>query len=177
MAYINLLPPEDQKQGMDLRRWLILIGIVVYVFILIGIYLVNLYQITQLRSETASLDEQIKMTEPNLKRVQELEQTRQKLESKLKAGQSLDQQIYFSQLLVWLSRQIPPQVTLSRMSYGDESYAFEGEAYDYGSIANFIAALKDSVYFTDVELISSFTNPNPESSIGFKIRAILKIKG
>lgn len=177
MAYINLLPPEDRKYDMGLRRRMILIGIVVYLVILIGIYLVNIYHINQMKSESVSLDEQIKMLEPNLKRVQEMEHARQELESKFEMGQSLDQEFDFYKLLIWLSQQTPSQVTLNQMSYGDRKYAFEGEAHDYEGIATFVAVLKDSEYFSDVELISSFTNMSSESSISFKIRAILKVKG
>ncbi|AZR74504.1 hypothetical protein BBF96_14585 [Anoxybacter fermentans] len=177
MAYINLLPPEDRKKRLDLRYSLILIGIIFYIFLLLGVHFINQYQIKQLMIESASIKNQIQILQPTLERIRKMEDEEKELQSKIKESKSLDKRTYFSSLLVFISELIPEGVKLTRLNYNREIISYEGEAVNYRNVADFIANLKSSGYFKDVELLSSYINDDQTNSIGFKITARLNIKG
>lgn len=177
MAYINLLPPEDRKIGLNVQQSAVMGGIVIYLFLLIGVYFWNSYAVRGLKQEYAGLENQLKMSQPALKRLGELEKVKKTLEERVKASLQLAGESRVAERLVLISELIPPTVTLSRLNLGETSIAFEGESLDFTGVADFLAALKASEEFVDLELISSFTNEISGGTIGFKIMGKVKVKG
>ncbi|MCK4257343.1 MAG: PilN domain-containing protein [Halanaerobiales bacterium] len=172
MAYINLLPPEENKKSLHRFQGLIGVLVLIYIIVLLSVYLTNYYQTKQLKFDKTSLENQLKMVEKSLEKVSELGKENKILEDRLRESQSLAEEDYILPVIVFMSSVIPEEMLLSRFTYSDENISFFGETSYYHSIANFMVNLKASEYFSEVELISSFTN-NQSGSIGFKINARL----
>lgn len=176
MAYINLLPPEDRKPALDKRQSMIALAFGLYILVLIWVAMYNDAQLNRLTVEANTLDAQMQMIQPSLKKVGDLEKIRQDLQSKLEATQKFNKDIYFSKFMLTLSEIMPTQMFLKRLSFSGQELSFEGETADYQIIAIFIDRLKTTGYFAQLEIQSSFLN-SVDGTVGFKILGTFKEKG
>lgn len=175
MAYINLLPPEERKRGLNRNQSIVALGFGFYIMILIWISIFNKAQLTHLRIEAETLENQVKMVQPSLRRVGELEKQQKLLQDKLDQSKGLHNEMYFSKLMFTISGLTPESMFLKRLTYQGAELSFDGEAADYRTIALFADGLKNCGFFSAVEILSSFTN-DIDGSVGFKIVGKFNVK-
>lgn len=171
MTYINLLPPEDKKNNKVI---FFIIGIILYFMVMGGIYFYHLNQVKLLEQRLAIYEKQIEIMEPTLDKLAALKDDRKEMKTKIDLATEYGAGSAIADNMVQISKQLPDRARLIRIDYQDGAVNLEGEAVDYSVIADFIAQMKDSSDFNQVELLSSYIKDDKIDLVGFKISAQLK---
>ncbi len=155
MIEINLLPVRAARKRESLRFQLTMISLVLaFVLIIIA------YWSWSAGKHEARIDTQLKLVQDDLGRldkevgeIEELKQRKAKLEQKLAVIKDLDKgRLRAAYILTELSQRTPEKVWIESLDKSGRDLKIVGVALDNETVANFMEALKNSKYFTGVDL-------------------------
>jgi type IV pilus assembly protein PilN len=149
---LNLLPVRELNAESDRRRDLTVAGIslAVTALILLGIYLYQSAQLSQLAIELPSIRKEVEVLNGKVKELGNLEAKIKELRSKHKVIEDLRGQ------------KMGPSLWLIELKQNGGSLIINGLAMDNQSVAEFIKSLSRSGHFRNVELIET-TQADPKT--------------
>ncbi len=163
MIRVNLLPVKELRAEVSRRRDLTVGGIVLgfAALVFIGLYLYQVYRLSQLHSELTSLRSEIQALNIKVKQVGELQNRIKEFTSKNKIIADLDgKKIGPVRVMETLSAATPSSLWLTEFKDTNGKLVINGLALDNQTIAEFLKALAAASYFRDVELVET-TQPGP----------------
>jgi type IV pilus assembly protein PilN len=155
MIEINLLPVRAARKRESVRFQLTMLSLIfAFVFILIA------YFSWSANKHEARIDTQLKLVREDLSRldkevgeIEELKQRKAKLEQKLAVIKDLDKgRLRAAYILGELSQRTPEKVWIESLDKSGRDLKIAGVALDNETVANFMEALRNSKYFTGVDL-------------------------
>jgi type IV pilus assembly protein PilN len=155
---LNLLPVRQLNAESDRRRDLTVAGIslAITALILLGIYLYQSAQLSQLAIELPSIRKEVEVLNGKVKELGNLEAKIKELRSKHKVIEDLRGQKMGPTLVMdSLAAAIPSSLWLVELKQSGGSLIMNGLAMDNQSVAEFIRSLSRSGHFRDVELIET----------------------
>jgi type IV pilus assembly protein PilN len=158
MIRINLLPVKALKAEVGRRRDLILGGVALgfTVLILLGLYLYQVYRLSSLNTELATLRNEIQDLNVKVKQVGELQNKVKEFKSKNKIIEDLEKKkIGPVRVMEALLAAAPPSLWLTEFKDTGGNLVINGQAIDNQTVADFLKALAASAYFKDVELVET----------------------
>jgi type IV pilus assembly protein PilN len=175
MIRINLLPIKQLQAEVTRRRELVIGSVVLglVAVLLVGTYLYQSYQLTQLDKELASLRTEIQALNVKVKEIADLQVKIKDLRGKQKVIDDLTKKKTGPVLVMAsLSRATPASLWLTDLRESGGSVTMNGLAVDNETVANFIRALALSKHFTNVELVETTQGAGPSATLKkFAIRA------
>jgi type IV pilus assembly protein PilN len=162
---LNLLPVRQLNAESDRRRDLTVAGIslAVTALILLGIYLYQSAQLSQLAIELPSIRKEVEVLNGKVKELGNLEAKIKELRSKHKVIEDLRGQKMGPTLVMdSLAAAIPSSLWLIELKQNGGSLIINGLAMDNQSVAEFIKSLSRSGHFRNVELIET-TQADPKT--------------
>jgi len=177
MIRVNLLPMRQIKAEFGRRQELTLAGISLglTIILLLVVYMSQSTRLSGLEKdlaglnkEVASLDAQVKGKKGEEKKISELKEKIKVIESlkKNKTGPV--------RVMETLSASIPTRLWLTQFKETGGSLTLSGMAVDNQTIARFLKALSNSVYFKNVDLVeTSQINQRGSTLKKFSIRSSL----
>ena len=173
MIKINLLPKEVEKK-VALREKKILLSIIVLLVVggFLGLYFLKVGQYTRLKKKVKRVKKELSLLETIVKKVDEIEKSKEALGKKLDVIQSLlGNRVVYPQLLEDLARIVPSRVWLTSLLTKSEAdfltITIEASAIDNYAIAGFITKLSKAKNFSKVEL-SNITTRKREKEVAIK---------
>ncbi|MCF8057066.1 MAG: PilN domain-containing protein [Desulfocapsa sp.] len=159
MLRINLLPIRQLKKRAVARNQIVSF-IILLIFLLVGLGAVGLLQAAKLKSiatSTAKLKQETQKYAPILAEMKQLEKTKQDLENKITIIKTLKSE---SSITVHILDQVAKKVDSRRMwleslKQQGASLDLSGVALDNRTIAQFMDALQESPYVSDIDLSSA----------------------
>jgi len=158
MIKINLLPKEVEKK-VALREKKFLLSTIVLIVVggFLGLYFLKVGQYTRLGKQLRKVEEELALLETIVKKVDEIEKSKEALAKKLDViGSLMGNRLIYPQLLEDLARTVPPRVWLKSLTTKSESdsliITIEASAIDNYDIADFITKLSEAKNFSKVEL-------------------------
>jgi type IV pilus assembly protein PilN len=175
MIRINLLPVK-QLQAEVTRRREIIIGSVVFgvaLLALLGSYLYQTYQLTQLENQLAGLRTELQALNAKVKEVGDLQVKIKEFRGKHKIIEDLNNKKSGPVLVMAsLSLATPASLWLTDLREGGGNVTMNGLAVDHETVANFMKGLAASKHFTNVELIETTQGAAPAAGLKrFAIKA------
>jgi len=175
MIRINLLPIKQLQAEVTRRRELVIGSVVLglVAVLLVGTYLYQSYQLTQLDKELASLRTEIQALNVKVKEIADLQVKIKDLRGKQKVIDDLTKKKTGPVLVMAsLSRATPASLWLTDLRESGGSVTMNGLAVDNETVANFIRALALSKHFTNIELVETTQGAGPSAALKkFAIRA------
>jgi type IV pilus assembly protein PilN len=168
MIRINLLPVKQLQAQVTRRRELVMglmvLGLVVV--LLLGTYLYQLYQLTQMEKELAGLRAELQALNIKVKEVGDLQTKIKDLRSKNKIIDDLNKKKSGPVLVMEsLSDATPSNLWLTDLKESGGSVTMNGLAIDHQTIADFIKSIAASKHFSNVELIESTQGAGPTAAL------------
>lgn len=155
MIEINLLPHREARRAADLRQTLALL-VLGMILVAAGIAYVRGNMETSLAASQAQvrqLESDIAQYRPQEEQVESFKKVRSQLEDKLAVIDGLDKgRSGPIRLLDELATRTPDRLWLTSLETSGVKITIEGESLDTGMVADFLRALNDSQYFTNVDL-------------------------
>jgi type IV pilus assembly protein PilN len=180
MIRINLLPVK-QLQAEVTRRREIILGSAILGFallVLLGTYVYQGYQLTNLEKELAGLRTELQVLNAKVKEVADLQVRIKDLRGKQKIIEDLENKKSGPVLVMAsLSLATPASLWLTDLRESGGSVTMNGLAVDNESVANFMRALATSKHFTDIELIETTQGAGPTAALkkfAIKTRAVYR---
>jgi type IV pilus assembly protein PilN len=168
MIRINLLPVKQLQAQVTRRRELVM-GLVVLglvAVLLLGTYLYQLYQLTQMEKELAGLRAELQALNIKVKEVGDLQTKIKDLRSKNKIIDDLNKKKSGPVLVMEsLSDATPSNLWLTDLKESGGSVTMNGLAIDHQTIADFIKSIAASKHFSNVELIESTQGAGPTAAL------------
>lgn len=168
MIRINLLPVKQLQAQVTRRRELVM-GLVVLglvAVLLLGTYLYQLYQLTQMEKELAGLRAELQVLNIKVKEVGDLQTKIKDLRSKNKIIDDLNKKKSGPVLVMEsLSDATPSNLWLTDLKESGGSVTMNGLAIDHQTIADFIKSIAASKHFSNVELIESTQGAGPTAAL------------
>ncbi|MBA7465886.1 hypothetical protein ES707_01058 [subsurface metagenome] len=168
MIKINLLPKEIEKK-VALREKKILLSMIVLLVVggFLGLYFLKVGQYTRLKKKVKRVEKELNLLETIVKKVDEIEKSKEALAKKLDVIQSLlGNRVVYPQLFEDLARIVSSRVWLNSLTTKSESdfltITIEASAIDNYAIANFITKLSEDKNFSKVELSNIATRKGKE---------------
>jgi type IV pilus assembly protein PilN len=158
MIRLNLLPVRELNAESTRRRELIVAGIslAVTTVILLGAYVYQSVQLSNLSSELPTLRKEIEVLNSKIKELGNLEAKIKELTSKHKVIEDLrTQKIGPALVMDSLAAAIPSSLWLMEIKQIGAGLVINGLATDNQSVAEFIRSLSRSGHFKDVELVET----------------------
>jgi len=158
MIRINLLPKEIKKKvTLREKRIIPTIVVVLVLVVFLGLYFLKVVQYSRLKKEVKKVDKELVLLESVVKKVDEMEKSKEALGKKLDViGSLMGNRLAYPQLLEDLARIVPSRVWLTSLSTKSESnfltITIEASALDNYAIADFITRLSGTENFSKVEL-------------------------
>ena len=175
MIRINLLPVKQLKAEVARRREIIIGSVVLgcALLLLLGTYLYQSYQLTQMENELAGLRTELKALNAKVKEVADLQVKIKDLRGKQKIIEDLNTKKSGPGLVMAsLSQATPASLWLTELREGGGNVTLNGLAADHETLANFLRSLAVSKHFTDVELVETTQGAGPTSALKrFSIKA------
>ncbi len=171
MIKINLLPKEvERKVAIREKKFLLSIIIILVVGGLLGLYSLKLAQYTGLKKKVKRVEKELSLLETIIKKVDEMEKSKEALAKKLEVIQSLmGSRLVYPQLFEDLARIVPSRVWLTSLVTKSESdfltVNIEASAADNYAIADFITKLSEDDNFSKVELSNITTKKEKEEIV------------
>jgi len=173
MIKINLLPKEVEKK-VALREKKFLLSMIVLLVAggFLGLYALKVGQYTRLKKKVKRVEKELSLLETIVKKVDEIEKSKEALGKKLDVIQSLlGNRVVYPQLLEDLAKIVSSRVWLTSLLTKSESdfltITIEASAIDNYAIANFITKLSEDKNFSKVEL-SNITTRKGKEEIAIK---------
>lgn len=109
------------------------------------------------RSKFSSLKRKVNQSKDMEKQIRELKVQEENLGKKLVAvKQAISVKRNPSSLLLYIAKNIPPEVWINELDINLDTMIIKGEAFDYTSIGSFVNSLKSSVFISDANI--TYTN-------------------
>ena len=175
MIRINLLPIKELQAEVTRRREIIVGSAVlgVALFILLGSYGYQSYQLTSLEKELAGLRTELQALNAKVKEVADLQVKIKDLRGKQKIIEDLNNKKSGPVLVMAsLSQATPASLWLTDLREGGGNVTINGLATDNETVANFMKSLATSKHFINVELIETTQGAGPTAALKkFAIKA------
>lgn len=173
MIKINLLPTKAAKKKETTIQQLVIAGIALVVA-LIGLYMMNMQmqnKIAAQRVENTRLQEEINQLTSIIAQVEDYKKKKQDRNSKIDVIKKLnDNRSGPVKMMEEFTYTIPEKLWIDVWREKNRKVEMSGNAANGAVIADFLDSLKNSKYFTDVELIqTAATEAAGKGSQQFKI--------
>ena len=173
MIHVNLLPVKELMAAVKRRRELTLGTIVIgaAALILAGLFSYQVYELSSLNSELATLRNDIQALNVKVKEVGDLQNRIKELSSKNKVIDDLNKKKSGPVgVMESLLTATPARLWLTEFKEIGGKLTISGFAADNQTVADFLKGLAATVYFRDVELVE--TTQGPQEAGPFKKFAI-----
>ena len=157
MIRINLLPRERvQRAPIAPRVLLVLVGAALMAVVTVVTLWLNARN-AALRAEIARVNEQIRVLEPQVRRVEELRRAIEAARRKAELLRSLEaSRVPWDVILEELRAVLPRDVWLTQIQANDDgALTFTGYGMSYTAVARFMVSLEGSQRFEGVDMIVS----------------------
>jgi len=171
MIKINLLPKEvEKKVAFREKKFLLSMIVILVVGGFLGLYFLKVGQYARLRKKVRRVEKELGLLETIVKKVDEIEKSKEALAKKLDVIQSLmGNRLIYPQLFEDLVRTVPSRVWLTSLLTKSESdflaITIEASAIDNYVIADFITKLSEAKNFSKVELSNITTGKGKEEEV------------
>lgn len=168
MIRINLLPVKALRAEVARRREIIIGSAVlaVVVALLAGAYGYQLYQLSSLQTELATLRSELQALNVKIKEVGDLQNKIKDLRGKTKIIEDLNRKKSGPVLVMEsLSNATPGSLWLTDLRESGGNLTMNGLAVDNQTIADFLKSMAASKYFSNVELIETTQGAGPTASL------------
>ena len=171
MIKINLSPAQRQVDlsnvgGLDFTRIKIVPAFIAFLALYIpDLVLVSMWEedrntqsqmISEKRAELGKLRQQVNQSAVLEKQIRELKIQEENLRKKLTAvKQAISEKKNPSNLLLYIAKNIPPELWIKDLTIEGESMTIRGEALNYTSVGQFLNNLKSSIFIKDSSIINS----------------------
>ncbi|MBI2090629.1 MAG: PilN domain-containing protein [Deltaproteobacteria bacterium] len=158
MIRINLLPVRETAAEFGRRQELtVAIGILgLTVIVLAGLYWIQFRNVSASEAELANLRQELGALDAKAKGVGEMEKKVADLKDKLKVIDTLNKKKTGPvRVMESLSAAMPARLWLTQFREASGNATIDGLAVDNQTIAEFMKALANSVYFNNVELVET----------------------
>lgn len=168
MIKINLSNAKKQVDisnigGFDFTQLkikaLLLVIAIIYVpdFVLVPMWEEERNSITQeldaKQKKLGGLKRQVAMSLDMDKQIRELKAQEENLGKKLTAvKQAISEKRNPSSILLYIAKNIPPELWIKELEINQEQMTIKGEALDYTSIGNFVNSLRSSVFIREANI-------------------------
>lgn len=155
MTIINLLPPEIIERRKKKQQAIFIISLVaLYGMILSGIWLYLNTKKMSLATEIKKIDEEIASLQPTLERIRQIEAENAEINRRLSVIQTLIKgRFKWVKVLEEVSKTITSDIWLSSLSpSGENGLSLSCSGFSNYSVANFIVALMENPFFSNVQL-------------------------
>ncbi|MEW6679785.1 MAG: PilN domain-containing protein [bacterium] len=155
MIIINLLPPEIIEKRKKREQSIFIVSILLlYGMILSGIWLYLNMKKLNLQSDIKKIDEEIASLQPTLDRIKQIEAENAEINRRLSVIQTLIKgRFKWVKILEEVSKTITPDIWLSSLSpEGEDSLSLSCSGFSNYSVANFIVALMENPFFSNITL-------------------------
>ncbi len=181
MIQINLLPVREERRRAGIRQLAIMMAAaLVGSLLLVGaFYWKQTTDLKEARRNLAATQSEIDSYKKQLKQVEELRATQERIEKKLGVIERLDRSRSGPvRVLDELATHSPERLWLTRVGTLGNQLSLEGMSLDNELVAAFLTALGDSPYFSNVELVSTQAEENDGLKLNkFKLTASITSPG
>ena len=99
------------------------------------------------------------------KQIRELQAQEENLGKKLVAvKQAISEKRNPAPILLYIAKNIPPELWIKDLTIDDEKMVIKGEALDYTSIGNFVTSLRSSVFIREANIVSTNSVVRPSDN-------------
>lgn len=113
-------------------------------------------QISQTQRQLSKLKKEVQKSQDLDKQIRELKAQEENLGKKLTAvKQAISEKRNPSALLLYIAKNVPPELWIKELSIIQEDMIVKGDALDYTSIGNFVNILRESVFIKDANITST----------------------
>jgi type IV pilus assembly protein PilN len=168
MIHINLLPVKALRAEVARRREIIIGSVVlaVVVALLAGAYAYQLYRLSSLQTELATLRSELEALNVKIKEVGDLQNKIKDLRGKTKIIEDLNRKKSGPVLVMEsLSNATPGSLWLTDLRESGGNVTMNGLAVDNQTIADFLKSMAASKYFSNVELVETTQGAGPTASL------------
>lgn len=171
MIKINLSPAQRQVDltnvgGLDFTKIKIIPAFIAFIALYIpDLVLVPMWEeerniqsqeISAKRAELGKLRSQVNQSAVLEKQIRELKIQEENLRKKLTAvKQAISEKKNPSNLLLYIAKNIPPELWIKDLIIEGEVMTIRGEALNYTSVGNFLNNLKSSIFIKDSSIVNS----------------------
>ncbi len=152
--------------GFDFTRLKIkALLLVVFIIYIPDLFLYDLWETERTEAETtisqtqrtlSKLKKEISKSMDLEKQIRELKAQEENLGKKLTAvKQAISEKKNPSALLLYIAKNIPPELWIKELSILQDEMVVKGDALDYTSIGNFVTMLKESVFVGEANITST----------------------
>ena len=157
MANINLLPIEyREKEKFSIRRFLIILFVVLLAFGAAYLYYYLEFQIDYKEQQLKSIKAELAALEKVIKEVKDLEKDKIMVEERIQVIEGLiKNQAHLSRILGEYSASLLDEVWINSLSLSaNQTFNFSATTYNNYLIAKYMVTLKDDPTFDNIELAS-----------------------
>lgn len=168
MIRINLLPPEISEEKVKKRQMELFVGAIILVLvILLLIYVGKLRQLGAVEKQIGETETALQTESAIVTQVESLQLSQNVLNRRMNIIKELvKNQFTWVEILDEMNECLPKEIWLTSLSSSETGFqkalTFTGVAFNNFAVADFITALDNSKYFTDVELTSLDEGPEIE---------------
>lgn len=158
MIRINLLPVREIEAESGRRQELIIAGVslALTLALMLGLYLFQLSRLSNLEKEMADLRKELEALNVQAKGVVELQKKIGDLKEKLKVIEELNKKKTGPvRVMESLSSATPSRLWITQFKETGGTVTIDGLAVDNQTIADFLKALANFVYFNNVDLVET----------------------
>lgn len=158
MIRINLLPARELEAEVARRQELTVVGLCLGLtaVVLLGVYLVQSYRLSNVESEFAELRKEIEVLNTKAEGVVGLREKKRLIREKINVIEALSKKKTGPvRVMESLSSATPTRLWLTEFKESAGNVSLKGLAVDNQTIADFLKALSSSPYFEDVELVET----------------------
>ncbi|MFQ5904673.1 MAG: PilN domain-containing protein [Candidatus Binatia bacterium] len=158
MIRVNLLPIREITEKFGRRQEIIIAGLslVLTIVLIIGVYLFQSTRLSSLEKDLADLRKEVAALNAQVKGMGGIEKKISDLKSKLKVIGDLNKKKTGPvRVMESLSSATPSRLWLTQFKETGGSLSLNGLAIDNQTIADFLEALSNSVYFKNVDLVET----------------------
>jgi Tfp pilus assembly protein PilN len=113
-------------------------------------------QMSKKQAKLSGLKREVSKTMDLDKKIRELKAQEENLVKKLTAvKQAISEKKNPSSILLYLAKNIPPELWITELDINLEQMTIKGEALDYTSIGNFVNSLRSSVFIREANIAST----------------------
>jgi len=172
MTIINLLPPEIREARKKRQQVIFIVSLVLlYGMILSSVWFYLNMKKLSLQRDIKKIDEEIAALQPTLDRIKQIEAENAEINRRLSVIQSLIKgRFKWVKILEEVSKTMTDEVWLSSLSpQGENSLSLSCSGFSNYSVADFIVALMDNPFFSNITLgaVSSSGREEAERIVSF----------
>lgn len=113
-------------------------------------------QMTEKQAKLSGIKREVSKSMDMDKQIRELKAQEENLGKKLIAvKQAISEKKNPSSILLYIAKNIPPELWIKELDINQEQMTIKGEALDYTSIGNFVNSLRSSVFIREANIAST----------------------